>query len=49
MTIAELRMMFVGLFVFSSFNVLPAAGWKLRETSVSLAPFDPVPLPTNKG
>ncbi|KAI5476094.1 linoleate diol synthase [Pseudohyphozyma bogoriensis] len=34
LSVQELRMMFVGLFVFSSFNVIPAAGWLLRETSV---------------
>ncbi|KAL8276909.1 hypothetical protein RQP46_010737 [Phenoliferia psychrophenolica] len=34
LSIAELRMMFLGLFVFSSFNIIPKNGWLLRETSL---------------
>lgn len=33
-TNAELRMLLLGLFVFSSFNIVPKAGWTLRETSI---------------
>ncbi|KAK4699535.1 hypothetical protein P7C70_g6725, partial [Phenoliferia sp. Uapishka_3] len=36
-TIDQLRQMLLGLFIFSSMNVVPKAGWVLRETSLKSA------------
>ncbi|KAM0748029.1 linoleate diol synthase [Meredithblackwellia eburnea MCA 4105] len=36
-SIPELRLILLGLFVFSSFNIIPQAGWFLRETSLQSA------------
>ncbi|KAL8280949.1 hypothetical protein RQP46_006628 [Phenoliferia psychrophenolica] len=36
-TLSQLRQMLLGLFIFSSMNVVPKVGWKLRETSLESA------------
>ncbi|KAL8283791.1 hypothetical protein RQP46_005223 [Phenoliferia psychrophenolica] len=37
LTLSQLRQMLLGLFIFSSMNVVPKVGWKLRETSLESA------------